>query len=555
MANLSQPSVLNLNLIIVTPNLENYYTSPYFESSLLSKFIPFPDGVNFNTILLPTQSLSTQSSILNSSSRKLHSNYVTQKSSSTSQNYYDLSFLNPQKYADKISNKIQSRYQNQTIDGVTIIDNEEIGQINIIQATRIIKSYDSQTTFNQFTESSSINPTPSLDTIPNKAIQEDSSNYLMPQLTLITLAFVGSFWALYKRSQQLQFTYQGELPWYNRPWWGNNGLWKLWLKNLGLSRTEVSESSLFLHQRAMMNAQIFAGSAKAIDQEKFSQKEFILFAKIKYCITQNIAEYQGLDQKIKLLQSALKAQKAYAIIHQIELNYQGYQHNQLYQFIHRELQNYQDAETFCLKLYDQMSECLPEVKTDQGREGLQSYVKVLIDLAQDQLALGLFKTFKTQQSSDYLTLKTITDIIYHLSETEVTDYKHLLVQVMAEYDVFEKLQPMLKLSKKQSSPDIYARLLQYVALEYRYQESFPKFEQLLEIMKKWYKHYQTIIAIRQEYPAQQYQQPQEFTQNIPGFDLYLKYKNSLTDQKTGYTYIHFDEFIEPIRESTNIEAA
>ncbi len=65
-------------------------------------------------------------------------------------------------------------------------------------------------------------------------------------------------------------------------------------------------------------------------------------------------------------------------------------------------------------------------------------------------------------------------------------------------------------------------------------------------MRQWYPYYQSIMGIRDEYSQKEYTIPKEFAQEIPGIELYHKYKNYLTDKKTGYTYIDFGEEMSTI---------
>ena len=46
----------------------------------------------------------------------------------------------------------------------------------------------------------------------------------------------------------------------------------------------------------------------------------------------------------------------------------------------------------------------------------------------------------------------------------------------------------------------------------------------MENLLKWQKHHQTITDIRKEYPHHTYKLPAEFTQVIPGENIYEKYK-------------------------------
>jgi hypothetical protein len=59
----------------------------------------------------------------------------------------------------------------------------------------------------------------------------------------------------------------------------------------------------------------------------------------------------------------------------------------------------------------------------------------------------------------------------------------------------------------------------------------------MKVLQKWYRNYQVLLQIYQEYPANQYKLPQEFNESIPGEALYLKYCKCLTDKKTGMVYM------------------
>jgi hypothetical protein len=80
-------------------------------------------------------------------------------------------------------------------------------------------------------------------------------------------------------------------------------------------------------------------------------------------------------------------------------------------------------------------------------------------------------------------------------------------------------------------------MLQYMSLDFRNKKSYDQFKELLLGIKKWLKPYQAAMKIRQDYPADQYKLPKEFTETIPGEGLYTKYKSSLTDKRTGHSYL------------------
>jgi hypothetical protein len=96
---------------------------------------------------------------------------------------------------------------------------------------------------------------------------------------------------------------------------------------------------------------------------------------------------------------------------------------------------------------------------------------------------------------------------------------------MVDYDVFEKLGPILGFTRNERTPETYARMLQVIGLEKRHQISFVKFKELITLLKKWYKPYHSVTTIREEYPSEKYHQSKEFTEEIPGINIYKKYED------------------------------
>lgn len=101
--------------------------------------------------------------------------------------------------------------------------------------------------------------------------------------------------------------------------------------------------------------------------------------------------------------------------------------------------------------------------------------------------------------------------------------------VIENYEVFEKLAPILSISKAESSPAVYARILQIIGLIERHADAYIKLEQLVELLKKWEKLHQSITMVRQEYTSDKYTIPQEFKEKIPGLNVYQKYGKYLID--------------------------
>jgi len=248
------------------------------------------------------------------------------------------------------------------------------------------------------------------------------------------------------------------------------------------------------------------------------------------CAVALISEYDGLQENIDLLQAALQAQSSYIAvfsrmrgnkilkrltvkdsntphscdyryitIHQIELSSQGSKQQEFYHYTYTQLQQDPDSQYLRMNIQNKLAETLPQVKTEEGRTTLEAYTKAISELADSPFALKLLVKFKALHLDDFSNLRTISELINSLNGKEVEDLKTVTYLVMANYDDFEAIAEIIGLTEKQRSPDTYARMIQYIALIYRYQDSFNKFQQLIQVMRQWYKPYRVIQEIRREH--------------------------------------------------------
>lgn len=494
-------------------NYHSSFTSTFYSEAYT--FNPFPEGINFNQITLTSPSVKTLNKI----------NQLTIKDSQKIGNHkLDLhnfiEFISPQKLADPINQKLKSRYEHLVIDGVEVISDVET--VSISQAYKIINSQDSTQ-----------NPTDLLAMLPAENSLTTTSPFvgdsIVFPIALFTFPLALGVFVVYKHCQFFQLNSPENKLWYNQSIFGKKGLFFNLLKKFGMAKLEIPQISIDLQKQTLSEAKLFAQSARLIDNELFSNEHFLLLAKINDCLKHNLNEYKNLKVNYDLLKIALKAYNIYTFIHQIESSYQGLKQQEFYNFVQQQLIESQNREKFQEKIENKLAEIFNEIKTEEGKKALQAYTQKLGELADNSFGLQIFSCLKENSLAHHRPLKTISDMISKLSESEAGDLKHLRVQVIANVEIFEQLRDIISLSKQQSSPDTYARMLQYIALEYRYQASFDQFEDLIEILKQWYKVYQTAISIRQQYPHKHYQQPEVFIQEIPGFALYCKYKNSLSD--------------------------
>ena len=292
-------------------------------------------------------------------------------------------------------------------------------------------------------------------------------------------------------------------------------------------KPKVPEGTVFMHDRSFKELEKIAVQLARINSEKFGSDEFILFVKIKQSIQKGKEEFKKLEHRAELLKVAIAAQSSFLRIEQTELRFRSRNQQEFYQNIVDSLEQNLDKDIFRDRVKRKLSEILPLVNTEEGRNALQAYLKDLIKISEHKLGLKLLSLFKQYQLADFTILKRVSDIVNQLKGQDLLKAKNLISLAIENYEIFEKLAPIIGVAESENSPETYANILQYIGLISRYERSYEYFQQLLETLKQWQKPYKTIQMIRQEYPASEYRLPPEFSQEIPGLNIYQKYENFL----------------------------
>ncbi len=322
---------------------------------------------------------------------------------------------------------------------------------------------------------------------------------------------------------------------------GNDGLYQTFLEKIGKAKPKVSASDVFLHNKAFNELRVLARAAIAADNERFSQQEFLLFSKIQFLFTHQIKEYAGLPEYLQAFKAVLEAQKSCVVLSQLEMSCQGSKQQAFYQFVNQEVLELEDGEQIQQIITARLQEVSPQVMTEEGRLKLAAYVQEIVSLLAYPQAIDFYRQFKTTALDRLQSIHKIASVISTLKEESVIDLTTMIRLTMEYYDDFEVMAEMIDLPEDRRSPDTYGRMIQYLGLNYRYQDAYPKYQILLQKLQQWYKPYQSVSQIRRAHPPESYRQPEEFSHSIPGLALFLKYRDSLNEQKTSYSYISFDQ--------------
>ncbi|MGL5033706.1 MAG: hypothetical protein ACRC6M_07890 [Microcystaceae cyanobacterium] len=331
---------------------------------------------------------------------------------------------------------------------------------------------------------------------------------------------------------------QKEQPWWNRPVTGEGGLLGDLLSKL--EKEEVPEAIITQRNKQLLDIVVYAKTAAAIDSDKFSSNEFVLFVKIKFMISKGSGDYEGLEETIRLLQLAINARESFVAIYQTELKYRGYKQQELYQFVEFLLKDPNEHPNFRDKVQQKIEEILTMVKTDEGVRAINSYHKHLARIWEDILGVRLLSLFKSAQLADYSVLKIVADLIDSIQSKHIHDADSLVKIVNNHLDSFRQLKNIINLPEEKDMPATYAIMVQYIALSHQHEISYLKFQELAKVLRKWSRNYQIIQQAIAEYPASRYKLPKEFSESVPGEEIYVKYQKCFNDQKTGTVYIDLD---------------
>jgi hypothetical protein len=312
-----------------------------------------------------------------------------------------------------------------------------------------------------------------------------------------------------------------ETPWWNRPITGKNSVFEI-IGNK--NKTEIPAEDIQLHKNYMAEFKTIGTIAKTLNSDKFSSSDFIFFLKIKDFLDRNAGDYIGLKYSADLLEVAIKAKNSFLAVDQAELQYRSLKQQAFYDHVINLLNQDLDKEEFKAKIQEKLEQILPEVKSDQGQEALENYVYHLNILSEDNLGLKLLALFKQYSLADYSILNKVADMMNSLDKDSLTETNLLAELVEKNFDVFEKLSPIIGIKEYKVNHKTFVRLIQYLALKDKHRESYQQFETLILTLQDWKKAYDCTTELRAKYPAQTYKVPPEFEENFPAIDVYRKYE-------------------------------
>ena len=328
------------------------------------------------------------------------------------------------------------------------------------------------------------------------------------------------------KSNQKQVDKSGS--WWNRPLWGEQSFME-WLSSSfqKMKKEEIPEPTVALYRDLFTQLKNIGAMIKSVDNEKFSGKEFVKFLTLNREFEEQTGSFEGLRHSIDLLRVALETKDSFLKIEATETRYRSFSQQEFYNYIFDLLEKDLETDEFKKKAQRFSLEIIPKIRSEEGKVAIQSYLNQLDIVAKDKLGLKLLYYFKQYELTDFSLLNTVADIADSFYDKNLDSMKEFMVVVQVNSEIFLKLGQIIQVPKSKNIPDTYAVILYYIALKNRHGKSFGQFQQLLKLVRQWQKPYNSLIAILEGYPAEEYQQPPMFKENIPAIEYFNKYESYL----------------------------
>lgn len=310
--------------------------------------------------------------------------------------------------------------------------------------------------------------------------------------------------------------------WWNRPLFGNVSLWQRIYSTL--NRQKIPDSVLSSYNQELDNVQKIEPNLRMLDNGQYSS-EFLFYAGLKQKIENDVDEYKGLAHFIKVFSFTIKNIQHFQVLTRVELDFRDKTQVQFYQFIEEQLISNAPSKSIRKAIRNEIKNLILTTHNEPTKEALISYKKALESLITRKSGVKLLGFLKKNKITDYSIFDVFYFLIKETQDQNLKNLKFIVFIVKNKKDELDKACKLIGFPSSENNTIIYAKIIQYIALSYRYEHITFRFEQFLEILKKWSQHYQKILNLKEEYPAYKYHYPDSFAQNIPGLSIYLKYKD------------------------------
>lgn len=322
--------------------------------------------------------------------------------------------------------------------------------------------------------------------------------------------------------------------WWNIPVFGSNSL----VERIehSLHKKEVPEAVLTEYKKAMAELRLLGPIAKALDNPKFSEPEFLFYLNINNAVVKEIGDYRDLKASVALFWVAIEAKNSFVKLEAIELLYCSGKQQEFYNFIINLLGKGLSQEELSQQIQAELQLILPSIKTEQGRTAVTNYAAIIENLAKKEpLGLKLIYLFKKDDLTDFSIIKNMAKIVEYAQNQNILNLTDLVDLANNKLEIFDKFANIISVPQEKRLPITYGIIIQYIILRQRNNSFFVGFQKLAELLLLTDQFYRTVISIQENYCTPEYRSREEFKVDIPGLDIYQKYAEYLlvTDNNSG----------------------
>lgn len=317
-------------------------------------------------------------------------------------------------------------------------------------------------------------------------------------------------------------------PWWNRPLVGDKPLVDYFFKKY--SRLQICPEIISLHDYYLERLEKVSVTLKALFNQKFTYSDFLIYARLegyfqKYCQTKKHYFLVGKEFFAVILNN-LDVLKN---ISKIEAKYRNPILIDFYQSVANLTKENHHRLIFQEKLIKLHYQIKEELNDTLEKKALDNYLGYFISISEVENLIYFLDLLRVNNLNNWDIFAKINSFIQETKKDTLEDVKPFLFFTKTEEDFFRAIAfQIIKIKEDDETTMLnIAKTFQYVALADKYENLYTQFQLFLKCLSKWEKIYYDIIALRKNYPINQFIIPPSFKAKLSGFELYKSYHDYL----------------------------
>ncbi|MBL1210405.1 hypothetical protein [Geminocystis sp. GBBB08] len=319
-----------------------------------------------------------------------------------------------------------------------------------------------------------------------------------------------------------------EKPWWNRPLLGNKTLMDYISSQF--VKLDIPQDILYHYNSALDKLENMTVTVKALLNDKFTEKDFLTYARIQSYLdkyNQHKQHYFVIGKEF--FKTLLDNLDTLIKLTEIEAEYNSPVFLAFYEYSLDLIKQKCDKLIFQEKLRKSIPSFTLKLTEEKEQKIIKLYMKYLFMISEIDNLAKFFSLLKTNQLEYWDLFKKIKNLLEQNRINKVQDLKSFVLLVKNDDSLFRDIATKVIKIKKDETEDelIIARILQYVALNYKYEVLYSQFQLFLSYLSKWEKTYYYILHLKNKYPSNKYNYPPNFRVKLTGFDVYKSYYDYL----------------------------